>query len=71
MHDIDLAVEKGLAAPALPAAREKDAELGNLELLISRVTDQACTKSDGGGALKQLRDFNAYLERAAAVLEGR
>lgn len=71
MHDIDLVVEKGLAAPALPAAEEKEADLGNLELLISRVTDQACTKSDGGGALRQIREFNAYLERAAAVLEGR
>lgn len=71
MHDIDLVVERGFAAPALPAAEEKDAELGNLELLISRVTDQACTNSDGGGALKQMREFNAFLERAAAVLEGR
>lgn len=71
MHDIDLAVEEGLAAPALPAAQEREAELANLELLIARVADQACTNSDGGGALGRMREFNAFLERAAAVLEGR
>ncbi|KAH6650625.1 hypothetical protein F5144DRAFT_477899 [Chaetomium tenue] len=71
MHDIDMAVEKGQAAPELSPAEQKKADLANLELLISRVADQACTKSDGGGALKQIREFNAFLERAAAVLEGR
>ncbi|KAK1767156.1 hypothetical protein QBC33DRAFT_539387 [Phialemonium atrogriseum] len=71
MHDIDLAVEEGLAAPPLPAAQEREAELANLELLIARVADQACTNSDGGGALGRMREFNAFLERAAAVLEGR
>jgi hypothetical protein len=71
MHDIDLAVEKGQAAPELSPAEQKKADLANLELLISRVSDQACTGSDGGGTLKQIREFNAFLERAAAVLEGR
>ncbi|KAL2023236.1 hypothetical protein VTK56DRAFT_3359 [Thermocarpiscus australiensis] len=71
MHDIDLAVERGQAAPELSPAEQKKADLANLELLISRVADQACTRSDGGGTLKQLREFNAFLERAAAVLERR
>ncbi|KAK0618538.1 hypothetical protein B0T17DRAFT_538188 [Bombardia bombarda] len=71
MHDIDMAVEKGQAAPELSAAEQKRAGLANLELLISRVSDQVCTRSDGGGTLKQIRDFNALLERAATVLEGR
>ncbi|AEO53600.1 hypothetical protein MYCTH_2295152 [Thermothelomyces thermophilus ATCC 42464] len=71
MHDIDMAVEKGLAAPELSPAEQKKADLANLELLISRVADQACTKSDGGGALKQIKEFNGFLERAAAVLERR
>lgn len=71
MHDIDMAVEKGLAAPELSPAEQKKADLANLELLISRVADQACTKSDAGGALKQIKEFNALLERAAAVLERR
>ncbi|KAJ0337828.1 hypothetical protein COL922a_006315 [Colletotrichum nupharicola] len=71
MHDIDLAVERGRAAPELGPAEKKTAELANLEILISRITDQACTQSDIGGTLKQIKDFNAFLERAAVALEGR
>ncbi|KAK3309978.1 uncharacterized protein B0T15DRAFT_19964 [Chaetomium strumarium] len=71
MHDIDMAVEKGQAAPELSPAEQKKADLANLELLISQVADQACTRSDGGGALKQIKEFNAFLERTAAVLERR
>ncbi|GKT41763.1 uncharacterized protein ColSpa_01944 [Colletotrichum spaethianum] len=71
MHDIDLAVERGRAAPELDPAEKKTAELANLEILISRITDQACTQSDTGGTLKQIKDFNAFLERAAVALEGR
>ncbi len=71
MHDIDLAVEKGQAAPELSPAEQKEADLANLELLISRISDQACSKSDGGGTLKQIKEFNAFLERAAGVLEHR
>ncbi|KAL2141472.1 hypothetical protein VTI28DRAFT_2346 [Corynascus sepedonium] len=71
MHDIDMAVERGLAAPELSPAEQKKADLANLELLIGRVADQACTRSDGGGTLGQIKEFNAFLERAAAVLEGR
>lgn len=71
MHDIDLVVEKALAAEELSAAEQKEAELANLELLISRISDQACSKSDSGGALKQIKEFNAFLERAAGILERR
>ncbi|RNJ57641.1 hypothetical protein D7B24_005723 [Verticillium nonalfalfae] len=71
MHDIDLAVERGRGADDLSPAAEKKANLANLELLISRITDQACTKSDVGGTARQLRDFNAFLERAALALENR
>ncbi|KZL84714.1 at hook domain-containing protein [Colletotrichum incanum] len=71
MHDIDLAVERGRAAPELGSTEKKTAELANLEILISRITDQACTQSDTGGTLKQIKDFNAFLERAAVALEGR
>lgn len=71
MHDIDLAVDRGRAQDPLAPAQEKNAELANLELLISRVSEQASTKSDSGGTLEQLRDFNAFLERAAVALEER
>ncbi|KUI58157.1 hypothetical protein VP1G_05425 [Cytospora mali] len=68
MHDIDLAIEQGLAAAELSVKDQKTADLSNLELLVSRVTEQACSVSPSGGTLKQIRSFNAFLERAAAVL---
>lgn len=68
MHDVDLAIEQGLAGPELSAKEQKTADLANLELLISRVTEQACSSGPGGGALKQIRSFNAFLERAVAAL---
>ncbi|KAK1832905.1 hypothetical protein QBC39DRAFT_425195 [Podospora conica] len=71
MHDIDLAIEKGQAAEELSASEQKAADLANLELLISRVADQASSKSDSGGTLKQIKEFNAFLERAATALERR
>ena len=71
MHDIDLAVERGEAGPALSAAEQKAVELANLDLVISRIADQASSKSDVGGTLRQVKEFNAFLERAAVALEGR
>lgn len=68
MHDIDLAIEQGQAGPGLSAKDQKTADLANLELLISRVTEQACSSGPTGGALKQIKSFNAFLERAAAIL---
>lgn len=68
MHDIDLAIEQGRAAPELSAKEQKTADLANLELLISRVAEQACSNGPAGGALRQIKSFNAFLERAAAVL---
>ncbi|KAI1761236.1 hypothetical protein GGR53DRAFT_38644 [Hypoxylon sp. FL1150] len=71
MDDIELAMENGKTAPDLDPKEQKTAELANLELLISRVASQASTAGDGGGNLKQIKDFNAFLERAAAALERR
>ncbi|KAI2622574.1 hypothetical protein GGR54DRAFT_599070 [Hypoxylon sp. NC1633] len=71
MDDIDLAIENGKSAPDLHSKEQKTAELANLELLIDRVAGQASSASDGGGSLKQIKDFNAFLERAAAALERR
>lgn len=71
MDDIELAIENGKSVPDLNPKEQKVAELANLELLISRVASQASAASDGGGNLKQIKDFNAFLERAAAALERR
>lgn len=70
MHDIELAVDNGRSAPDLGPKEKKAAELANLELLVSRVADEA-SANGGGGTLRRIKDFNAFLERAAAALEGR
>ncbi|KAK8103897.1 uncharacterized protein PG998_010930 [Apiospora kogelbergensis] len=71
MHDIEMAIDHGRSAPELTPGEQKMAELGNLELLVSQVASQACAGGDGSGNLKQIHDFNAFLERAAAALEMR
>ncbi|ROW14822.1 hypothetical protein VPNG_03695 [Cytospora leucostoma] len=68
MHDIDLAIEQGRAAPELSPKDGKTADLANLELLISRITEQACSAGPSGGVLKQITSFNAFLERVAAAI---
>lgn len=71
MHDVDLAVEQGRDAPDLSPAEEKEAEMANLELLVSRISQEASSASSTGGILNQVQDFNAFLERAALALESR
>ncbi|OAR01169.1 hypothetical protein LLEC1_07674 [Akanthomyces lecanii] len=71
MHDIDLAVEQGRDAADLSSRARKEAELENLELTISQVAEQASSNGTTGGLLHQIQHFNAFLERAAAVLESR
>ncbi|OAA63892.1 hypothetical protein ISF_04601 [Cordyceps fumosorosea ARSEF 2679] len=68
MHDIDLAVEQGRDAADLSSRARKEAELGNLELTISQLAEQVSSNGSTGGLLRQVQDFNAFLERAAAVL---
>ncbi|RSM18653.1 hypothetical protein CDV31_002582 [Fusarium ambrosium] len=71
MYDVDLAVEQGRDAPELSRAQEKKAELANLELLVARITNEASSASSAGGMLQQVKEFNAFLERAAVALETR
>ncbi|KAH6991239.1 hypothetical protein BKA56DRAFT_227565 [Ilyonectria sp. MPI-CAGE-AT-0026] len=71
MHDVDLAIERGRDAPELSRAEQKQAELANLELLVPQISDQVSSASATGGLLQQVKDFNAFLERAAVALESR
>ncbi|KOS21428.1 hypothetical protein ESCO_005001 [Escovopsis weberi] len=71
MHDIDLAVEQGRNAPEVSGKEQREAELANLELLVSRISQEASSAHATGGLLKQVQDFNAFLERAAIALETR
>lgn len=71
MHNVDLVVEQAREAPELSRAVQKESELANLELLVAQVSEQASSSSFTGGMLNQVRDFNAFLERAAITLESR
>ncbi|KAJ2989345.1 hypothetical protein NUW58_g3515 [Xylaria curta] len=71
MDDIELAIENGKIAPEPNPKERKAAELANLDLLISQITNQVGVTGEGGGALKQIKDFNMFLERVATALEGR
>ncbi len=70
MHDIDLATENGRGALEL-TAKEKATDLSGLELMISQLSNQACSRSDAGGHLNQIKSFNDFLERVAEALEAR
>ena len=71
MNDVEVAVEQGRDAAQLSERATKDAEIPNLELLISQVSETASSNSFTGGLLNQLRDFNTFLERAAYALESK
>lgn len=71
MDDVELTIENGKMAPELDPKERRMAELANLDLLISQITNQVSMAGDAGGALRQIKDFNMFLERAAIALEGR
>ncbi|KAJ6782388.1 hypothetical protein PWT90_08022 [Aphanocladium album] len=71
MHDIDMAVDQGREAAELSSRVRKEAELGNLELVISQLAENASSHGPTGGLLHQIQEFNALLERTATVLESR
>lgn len=43
--------------------------MAGTEVLLKRIADEVSNKSDSGGILKQIKEFNTFLERAALVLE--
>ncbi|KAA8577104.1 hypothetical protein EYC84_007108 [Monilinia fructicola] len=65
-HDIELAVERGRSSSS-----HTDDGKANLELILKRVASEASSASGDGGILKQIKAFNAFMERAALALEGR
>ncbi|CAD6448279.1 ed11fb3d-d214-45e7-a3f7-6fef92b7e85c [Sclerotinia trifoliorum] len=66
VHDIELAVERGKSI-----SDHTDDGKSNTELMLKRVASEASSASDDGGILKQIKAFNAFMERAALALEGR
>lgn len=68
VHDIELAVERGRAYAQKQGIKE-EASVG-IEFLLKNVADEASSVG-AGGMLRQVKEFNAFLERAALALEGR
>jgi hypothetical protein len=46
-------------------------EMAGIEVLLKRVAGKASSKGGSVGMLRQIKDFNSFLERAALVLESR
>lgn len=70
LHDIELAVPLGKEG-STGAGAAKDLTPPDISTLVKEVTGLVSSKSAQGGILKQIKDFNAFLERAASALEGR
>ena len=62
-----MAVELGRAN----AGTEGQVHMKGTELLLKRISSEVSNKSDTGGILKQIKSFNAFLERTALALETR
>ncbi|KAF7949519.1 uncharacterized protein EAE97_003028 [Botrytis byssoidea] len=66
VHDIELAVERGKSS-----SDNTDDGKTNIELMLKRIASEASSASDDGGVLKQIKAFNAFMERAALAFEGK
>ncbi|TVY84711.1 hypothetical protein LSUE1_G001065 [Lachnellula suecica] len=67
-YDIELAVERGKSSHPIVAA-DGSVKRSGLDVLLKGVAGEVSNKSDSGGVLKHIKDFNAFLERAASALE--
>ncbi|KAG9241776.1 hypothetical protein BJ878DRAFT_211143 [Calycina marina] len=68
IHDIEMAIERGKAHAKNP---RRQVHVKGTELLVKRVAGEVSHNSDSGGFLKQIKEFNAFMERAALSLETR
>ena len=71
-HDIEVAVERGQARQQKQGGQDGGmGEFSNLEARLINVAADVSSTSDMGSFLGRVKEFCAFLERAAAVLEGR
>ncbi|PVH81401.1 hypothetical protein DL98DRAFT_587590 [Cadophora sp. DSE1049] len=70
VHDIEMAIEMGKSNQTSTEIDHSNDLIGT-ELLIKRVAGEVSNKGDSGGILKQIKEFNAFLERAALALEAK
>lgn len=69
IQDIELAVS--LAIDNDPGDGELELAPPDLGVALKTIAEEVSSKSGRGGILKQIREFNDFLERAALALEGR
>ncbi|TVY42466.1 hypothetical protein LOCC1_G005513 [Lachnellula occidentalis] len=70
VYDIELAVERGKATESTLTA-DGSIKKGGLEVLLKRVAGEVSNEGDSRGMLQRIKDFNAFLERAASALESK
>jgi len=71
-HDIEVAIERGRAHQQKYGIQDSDSSgLSGLEARLVNVAADVSSASDTGSFLGRVKGFNAFLERVAAVLEGR
>ena len=68
-QDIEVAVERG--RDSQPKKGAAGSEMSNSDLVLKRLADQVSVEGNSSGALKEIKEFNAFLERAALAMEGR
>ncbi|RDL30997.1 uncharacterized protein BP5553_09786 [Venustampulla echinocandica] len=68
-HDIELAIDSGRSQA--PKSEYIGDRMTGIEVLLKRVATQISNKGDSGGILKQIKEFNGFLTRAALALESR
>lgn len=70
IFDIELAVQRG-KQKAEREGRQDEAPEVPLDWILDEVAGKVSLSGNGGGLLHKVKDFNAFLEQAAGVLEGR
>lgn len=70
VHDIEMAIEMGKSNQT-SANIDHSTDLVGMELLIKRVAGEVSVQGHSGGILKEIKEFNAFLERAALALEAK
>ncbi|TVY23084.1 hypothetical protein LHYA1_G007963 [Lachnellula hyalina] len=70
VYDIEMAVERGRATEPRTTA-DGSIEKGGLDILLKRVAGEVSNEGHSGGILQRIKNFNAFLERAASALESK
>ncbi|KAH7327320.1 hypothetical protein BKA65DRAFT_510388 [Rhexocercosporidium sp. MPI-PUGE-AT-0058] len=69
IHDMEMVIEMGKSRQT--SETNRSADMVGTELLIRRIAGEVSNKGGSGGTLSQIKEFNAFLERAALALEAR